>query len=126
MMGVCWHSTAWWRSAQSDWLVLVSRVLLHPVGVETDFVFLTKRGDYYSILSFVKRVLVVFRISAAMNLRRVERTNLDTHINPHYLACTQLTFDKKDLLDTLFDETGDVRSVEVVGDPAPGTAIVCV
>ena len=50
-----------------------------------------------------------------------------TRINPHYLACTQVTFDKKDLLDPLFDETDDVRSAEAVGDPMPGeeSVITC-
>ena len=47
-------------------------------------------------------------------------------MNSHYLVGTQLTFDKKDLLDALFDETGGLGSMEVVGDSMPGNAIVCV
>ena len=54
-----------------------------------------------------------------------ERPNIDTRINPHYLVGTQVTFGKKDILDALFDETGAVGSLEIVGDTAPGNTIVC-
>ena len=40
------------------------------------------------------------------------------------LVDRQLTLDKKQLLDGLFDESGAVRAIEVVGDPVPGDQIV--
>ena len=39
---------------------------------------------------------------------------------------TQLTFEKIELLDALFDETTTVGSMEIVGEPNPGNGIVCV
>ena len=66
-----------------------------------------------------------FNISA-VSLRRVERPNIDTRIDSHYLLGTQLTFDKIELLDALFDENGTVGSMEIVGDSVPGNGIVCV
>ena len=71
--------------------------------------------------------LTIFFINiSAVSLRRVERPNIDTRINSHYLLGTQLTFDKIELLDALFDETGAVGSMEIVGDTVPGNGIVCV
>ena len=40
--------------------------------------------------------------------------------NSFYLVDPQLTFDKKDVLDELFIESGSLGAIEVVGDPMPG------
>ena len=42
--------------------------------------------------------------------------------NLYYLVDPQLTFDKKDILDELFKDSG-LGAIELVGDPMPGDTI---
>ncbi len=40
-------------------------------------------------------------------------------VHPQYVVDAQVTLEKKELLDAIFDESGTVGAIEAVGDLAP-------
>ena len=60
-------------------------------------------------------------LPAVILLRSVRLTPVNFETS---CLCTQLTLDKKELLDALFDESDTVGAIDVAGEPSPENVAV--